>query len=113
MRSYLGIDVPDDAHGVLQDVHWAGGDFGYFPTYSLGNVIAAQLWEAVRRASRPRRARSSGASSGRCASGCASTSTATGASTPPTRWSSGRRAGRSRSAPYVSYLTEKFRALYG
>ncbi len=44
-RDYLGLDVPDDARGVLQDVHWAGGAFGYFPTYSLGNVIAAQLWE--------------------------------------------------------------------
>src|SRR5204863_1576356 len=45
---YLGLDVPDDAVGVLQDVHWAGGSFGYFPTYSLGNVIAAQLWERAR-----------------------------------------------------------------
>ena len=48
-RSYLGLKVPDAAHGVLQDVHWAGGAFGYFPTYSLGNVIAGQLWEAARR----------------------------------------------------------------
>src|SRR5262249_45612706 len=48
-RSYLGLEVPDDAHGVLQDVHWAGGAFGYFPTYSLGNVIAGQLWEAASR----------------------------------------------------------------
>jgi carboxypeptidase Taq len=48
-REYLGLDVPDDAHGVLQDVHWAGGAFGYFPTYSLGNVIAGQLWEAAGR----------------------------------------------------------------
>ncbi len=40
----LGIEVPDDAHGVLQDVHWAGGLIGYFPTYSLGNLIAGQLW---------------------------------------------------------------------
>jgi carboxypeptidase Taq len=48
-RDYLGLDVPDDAHGVLQDVHWAGGAFGYFPTYSLGNVIAGQLWEAASR----------------------------------------------------------------
>jgi len=46
---YLGLQVPDDADGVLQDVHWAAGSFGYFPTYSLGNVIAAQLWEAARR----------------------------------------------------------------
>jgi carboxypeptidase Taq len=46
-RDYLGLEVPDDAHGVLQDVHWPGGAFGYFPTYSLGNVIAGQLWEAA------------------------------------------------------------------
>ncbi len=44
-RSYLGLEVPDEAHGVLQDVHWAAGAFGYFPTYALGNIIAAQLWE--------------------------------------------------------------------
>jgi carboxypeptidase Taq len=42
---YLGLEVPDDAAGVLQDVHWAGGAFGYFPTYSLGNLIAAQIWD--------------------------------------------------------------------
>jgi carboxypeptidase Taq len=46
-REYLRLEVPDDAHGVLQDVHWAGGAFGYFPTYSLGNVIAGQLWAAA------------------------------------------------------------------
>jgi carboxypeptidase Taq len=44
MREYLGVEVPDDARGVLQDVHWAGGDIGYFSTYALGNLIAAQLW---------------------------------------------------------------------
>jgi carboxypeptidase Taq len=43
--SYLGIEVPDDAHGVLQDMHWAGGALGYFPTYALGNVISVQIWE--------------------------------------------------------------------
>jgi carboxypeptidase Taq len=48
--AYLGIEVPDDASGVLQDVHWAGGAFGYFPTYSLGNLIAAQIWDAAREA---------------------------------------------------------------
>jgi carboxypeptidase Taq len=45
---YLRLEVPDDGVGVLQDVHWAGGSFGYFPTYSLGNVIAAQLWRRAR-----------------------------------------------------------------
>jgi carboxypeptidase Taq len=48
-RDYLGLEVPDDAHGVLQDVHWPAGAFGYFPTYSLGNIIAGQLWEAAGR----------------------------------------------------------------
>jgi carboxypeptidase Taq len=47
MRRLLGIEVPDDAHGVLQDVHWSGGAFGYFPSYALGCLIAAQLWEAL------------------------------------------------------------------
>ena len=45
VQEYLGLEVPDDARGVLQDVHWAAGSFGYFPTYALGNVIAGQLWE--------------------------------------------------------------------
>ena len=46
-HAYLGLDVPDDAHGVLQDVHWAEGVFGYFPTYALGNVIAGQVWARI------------------------------------------------------------------
>lgn len=47
MRRLLGVEVPDDAHGVLQDVHWAMGAFGYFPSYALGCLIAAQLWERL------------------------------------------------------------------
>ena len=43
-KEYLGVDVPDDAHGVLQDVHWGAGLIGYFPTYALGNLIAGQLF---------------------------------------------------------------------
>lgn len=45
MKQYLGIDVPNDAQGVLQDIHWSGGMLGYFPTYALGNIISAQIWE--------------------------------------------------------------------
>jgi carboxypeptidase Taq len=44
---YLGLEVTDPADGVLQDVHWAGGAIGYFPTYALGNLIAAQLWQRI------------------------------------------------------------------
>jgi carboxypeptidase Taq len=46
MKSYLGITPPDDGkHGVLQDVHWSSCLVGYFPTYSLGNFLAAQYWD--------------------------------------------------------------------
>jgi carboxypeptidase Taq len=48
VRDYLGLEVPDDAHGVLQDMHWSIGLFGYFPTYQLGNVISVQIWERAR-----------------------------------------------------------------
>lgn len=48
-REYLGVTVPDDAHGVLQDVHWSQGDFGYFPGYALGTAYAAQMVEHMRR----------------------------------------------------------------
>jgi carboxypeptidase Taq len=47
MWDYLGITVPNDTEGVLQDVHWSGGSIGYFPTYALGNLISAQIWERV------------------------------------------------------------------
>ena len=43
-EEYLGVTPTDNAHGVLQDVHWSGGSFGYFPSYALGNAIAAQIY---------------------------------------------------------------------
>ncbi len=45
IKDYLGIKVTDDAHGCLQDVHWSAGLLGYFPTYALGNMYAAQLFQ--------------------------------------------------------------------
>jgi carboxypeptidase Taq len=45
--AYLGVDVPEDRLGVLQDIHWAFGGFGYFPTYQLGNVISLQIWDKL------------------------------------------------------------------
>jgi carboxypeptidase Taq len=47
MEEYLGLTPRDAAHGVLQDIHWAAGLFGYFPTYTIGNVLAAQLFETA------------------------------------------------------------------
>jgi carboxypeptidase Taq len=45
MQEYLGVTPPNDAKGVLQDIHWSGGMLGYFSTYALGNLISVQLWE--------------------------------------------------------------------
>jgi carboxypeptidase Taq len=49
IQSFLNLDVPNDAQGCLQDIHWSFGGIGYFPTYTLGNLYAAQLMEAARR----------------------------------------------------------------
>jgi len=46
-EEFLGLVPPDDAVGVLQDIHWSGGMVGYFPTYALGNLVAAQLWGKI------------------------------------------------------------------
>jgi carboxypeptidase Taq len=48
-KDYLGIEPPTDSDGILQDIHWTSG-FGYFPTYTLGNLYAAQIYAALRRA---------------------------------------------------------------
>jgi carboxypeptidase Taq len=47
MLEYLDVDVPNASVGVLQDVHWSSGLFGYFPTYALGNVLSLMLWERI------------------------------------------------------------------
>jgi carboxypeptidase Taq len=48
LRDLLGLTVPDDRVGCLQDIHWPGGAWGYFPTYTLGAMAAAQLFRAAR-----------------------------------------------------------------
>jgi carboxypeptidase Taq len=49
MKEYLGVTVPNDAQGCLQDIHWSLGDFGYFPTYALGNLFAAHFFTAFKK----------------------------------------------------------------
>jgi carboxypeptidase Taq len=49
MHRLLGLEVPGPVQGVLQDIHWSAGLIGYFPTYTIGNLMAAQLWQALRR----------------------------------------------------------------
>ena len=48
-KEYLGVDVPDDTHGCLQDIHWAMGDMGYFPSYALGSAYSAQAVDDLRK----------------------------------------------------------------
>jgi carboxypeptidase Taq len=47
MQTYLGLTPPDDALGVLQDIHWSFASFGYFPTYALGNVLSMQFYHCL------------------------------------------------------------------
>jgi carboxypeptidase Taq len=47
MEEYLNITPPTDADGVLQDIHWSFGIFGYFSTYSLGNLVSSMFWEKI------------------------------------------------------------------
>lgn len=48
MQRLLGVEPPDDARGCLQDIHWSMGSFGYFPSYALGNLYAAQWWDTMK-----------------------------------------------------------------
>lgn len=47
IEDYLGIKVPNNREGVLQDTHWGSGSVGYFPTYALGNLLGASLWQKI------------------------------------------------------------------
>jgi carboxypeptidase Taq len=46
-KEYLGINIENDSEGVMQDTHWAGGAFGYFPSYALGNIYSGQIFAAM------------------------------------------------------------------
>ena len=49
MRNLLGVTVPDDRDGCMQDIHWPSGAFGYFPSYTLGALAAAQIFTAAKK----------------------------------------------------------------
>jgi len=112
IKEYLGLDVPSDRLGVLQDVHWSSGQIGTFCNYTIGNVMAGQLFEAA-------------ATDASVADGLATANYA-----PLREWMTeqvhrhGRRYGRNEllvratgrpldPAPYIAHLTEKYSAIYG
>ncbi|HEX8551468.1 MAG TPA: carboxypeptidase M32 [Abditibacteriaceae bacterium] len=112
IQSYLGLTPPTDSEGILQDVHWSHGSFGYFPTYSLGNILSVQLWDKAQQ------------------SGDVAKATENADFAPLLAWlrENIHRHGRRISppelvqratgspltvAPYVNYLQTKFGAIYG
>ncbi|MGE4428145.1 MAG: carboxypeptidase M32 [Solirubrobacteraceae bacterium] len=113
MEELLGVSVPDDARGVLQDIHWSFGELGYFPTYALGSIASAQLWDAATAATPDLEARIAAGDLaplrswlgehvhrfGSTRTGDEILRAATGASLDPD--------------PLVHYLTAKYSALYG
>ena len=85
MRELLGIVPPDDALGCLQDIHWPDGGWGYFPTYTLGALAAAQLFAAAARPIRACWTPSARAILRRCWAGCGPMCTARARLPAPTR----------------------------
>ena len=98
MWDYLGVEVPDDGHGVLQDVHWSGGMIGYFSTYLIGSVTSVQIWQARNATCPISKSRSAAASSRRFASGSASMCMRSAASSAPGDAASRDRLGHRRAA---------------
>ena len=112
-KGYLGLDVPTDTLGCLQDVHWSCGDFGYFPTYALGGAYGAQLLDAMRAGGMD--------FEGAVASGDLEPVRAWlreriwrhGMDTDPMPLIEAACGAPFDAAPYTRYLTEKFSAIYG
>ena len=112
-QQYLGIRPPDDAIGVLQDIHWAAGLVGYFPTYSLGNLYASQFFA--------RAEADLGSLASQFARGefqplrawLAKTSTFKGNDIRRPTWWKRSRASRFRTAPLMAHLYQKLAPLYG
>ena len=99
-RALLGMVPPDDARGCLQDIHWYDGAFGYFPSYTLGAMAAAQLMAAARREVPTWTRRWDAAICRRCWAGCAPRCTARAACSSSTHCC--RRPPASRSIPPTS-----------
>jgi carboxypeptidase Taq len=112
MREYLGIVPANDAMGVLQDVHWSEGLIGYFPTYTLGNVMAGQLYAAAVSADSALAADVNDGRYGRLLEWLRTHVHRYGAILTPGELLQ-RATGSSLTArPYLDYLTAKFTALY-
>ena len=112
IRDLLGITPPTDAQGVLQDVHWALGLIGYFPTYTLGNVLAVQIWEAAQRDDRAIGEQSERGEYTALLGWLRTHIHQHGRAYTPNQLIERATGGPLVAAPYLSYLRTKFGALY-
>ena len=112
-EAYLGVTPPDDAHGCLQDIHWSLGMFGYFPTYTLGNLISVQLFEAAKAARPGLQSEIEKGEFSKLLSWLRENIHQHGSRYEPAELLE-RATGKSLEAgPYIRYLKEKFGTLYG
>ena len=113
MAEYLGIEPPSAALGVLQDIHWGSGLFGYFPTYALGNVMAVQLSDAARRAGAGTPEQFAKGEFAPLLGWMREHVHTLGRKFPPQVVLERATGRRLTAEPYIAYLTEKYGALYG
>ena len=113
MEEYLGIRPETDAKGVLQDIHWGAGLFGYFPTYALGNVMSLQLYEAALRDQPDLPARIERGELGPILAWMREHLHHYGRALPPQELLERATGRRLTAEPYVAYLSAKFGDLYG
>jgi carboxypeptidase Taq len=113
VKSYLGIDVPNDTEGVLQDIHWSGVSFATFPGYTLGNLMGAQLMEKVREEVPDLDARIEAGEFGVLLSWLRSNVYVHGRKFTPNELMERVTGGILTPEPWIAYVTQKFGALYG
>lgn len=110
---YLGVVPPNDAQGCLQDIHWSLGMFGYFPTYTLGNLMSVQLFEAAKGALPDLEGDIGRGNFGGLLGWLRANVHEHGARYEPAELLRRATGGDLSAGPYVRYLNRKFRALYG
>jgi carboxypeptidase Taq len=111
--TYLGVTPPNDAVGCLQDIHWSLGMIGYFPTYTLGNLMSVQLYEAAKAAHPELEAEFEAGRFGTLLGWLRERVHQHGSRFEPAELLRRATGSELSAAPYVSYLNRKFRALYG
>ena len=113
MKEYLGVTPPNDTMGCLQDIHWSAGMIGYFPTYSLGNILSAQLFAAAQ-AETPGLDDSLAAGDySRLLGWMRAHVHQHGRKYPPAELIKRATGGPLSASAYITYLTRKFSAIYG